>query len=130
MRRTIAWAALVAWLGASGLSWDLLQVVAWVKMSAENARSMDVAAAVSKTLNDAPCSLCCAVKAGRESSESAAPLAKQEQAKSKEKTPAALWSADVLPSPEHGRVRLAGAPDGCPPALFAEVPVPPPKRGV
>jgi hypothetical protein len=127
MRRTIAWAALVAWLGASGLSWDLLQVVAWVKMSAENARSMDVSSAVSKTLNDAPCSLCCAVKAGRESSESDAPLAKQEQAKSKEKAQGSLWAASEAPEPIHGFAGLVPIPFRSHKGPLCEVPVPPPK---
>ena len=32
----------MAWLAASGLSWDLLQVVAWTKMSVENAAQRSV----------------------------------------------------------------------------------------
>ena len=34
LRQPFAWLALVAWLAASGLSWDLLQVVAWTNTSA------------------------------------------------------------------------------------------------
>jgi hypothetical protein len=127
MRRTIAWAALVAWLGASGLSWDLLQVVAWVKMSAENARSMDVSSAVSKTLNDAPCSLCCAVKEGRESSDSSAPAGRTEQAKAKEKAQGSLWAASEAPEPIHAFAGLVPIPFRSHNGPLCEVPVPPPK---
>ena len=127
IRRSIAWAALVAWLGASGLSWDLLQVVAWVKMSAENARSMDVATAVSKTLKDEPCSLCCVVKAGRESSETAAPAGPTEQSKSKEKVQGALWTAGESLSPRQEFADLVPIAVRSHEGPLLEVPVPPPK---
>ena len=128
LRRMIAWAALVAWLGASGLSWDLLQVVAWVRMSAENARTMDVASAVTKTMKDAPCSLCCVVKAGRASTESSAPLAKRDQEKAKEKSQACVWMEPALHSPDHDFLALAAFGSHWAPGPLIEVPVPPPKR--
>lgn len=84
LRQPLAWLALVAWLAASGLSWDLLQVVAWTKMSVDNATQLTAAAAVSKTLEDAPCPLCKAAQEGRKKSEQA-PLAKDEVAKVKAK---------------------------------------------
>ena len=117
----------MAWLGASGLSWDLLQVVAWVKMSAENARSMDVAAAVSKTLKDEPCSLCCTVKAGRESSGQSAPAGQTEQSKSKEKVQGALWTAGESLSPRHEFADLVPISVRSHEGPLLEVPVPPPK---
>jgi len=126
LRQPFAWLALVAWLAASGLSWDLLQVVAWTKMSVDNATQLTAASAVSKTLQDAPCPLCKAAQEGRKNS-AQAPLAKDELAKVKAKAdPVAgesLLLADKVfsgrdyarPVDERGRSRVA------------EVPVPPPR---
>lgn len=125
-QRPFAWLALVAWLAASGLSWDLLQVVAWTKMSVENASHRSVGAAVTKALADAPCAMCKVAQDGRKQSEQQ-PLAKDDSAKAKTK---ADTSVDVLavvgaqdfqgqahawPSDEVGLIRVG------------EVPVPPPR---
>lgn len=125
LRQPIAWLALVAWLAASGLSWDLLQVVAWTKMSVENAAQRSVGAAVTKALADAPCAMCKVAQDGRKQSEQ--PLAKDDSGKTKSK---ADTSVDVLavigeqdfqgrehvrPSDEVGLTRAS------------EVPVPPPR---
>jgi hypothetical protein len=125
-QRPFAWLALVAWLVASGLSWDLLQVVAWTKMSVENAAQRSVGAAVTKALADAPCAMCKVAQDGRKQSEQQ-PLAKDDSAKAKAK---ADTSVDVLavigaqdfqgrahawPSDEFGLIRAG------------EVPVPPPR---
>jgi len=83
-QRPIAWLALVAWLAASGLSWDLLQVVAWTKMSVENAGQSSVGAAVTKALADAPCAMCKVAQDGRKQSEQQ-PLAKEGSVKAKAK---------------------------------------------
>ena len=125
LRQPIAWLALVAWLAASGLSWDLLQVVAWTKMSVENAAQRSVGAAVTKALADAPCAMCKVAQDGRKQSEQ--PLAKDDSGTTKSK---ADTSVDVLavigaqdfqgreharPSDEVGLIRAG------------EVPVPPPR---
>jgi len=125
-QKPFAWLALVAWLAASGLSWDLLQVVAWTKMSVENAAQRSVGAAVTKALADAPCAMCKVAQDGRKQSEQQ-PLAKEDSAKAKAK---ADTSVDVLvvvgaqdfqgrahawPSGEVGLIRAV------------EVPVPPPR---
>jgi hypothetical protein len=116
----------VAWLAASGLSWDLLQVVAWTKMSVDNATRLSAGAAVSKALADAPCALCKVAQDGRKKTEQA-PLAKDEVAKAKAKA-----------DPVTGEIRLAAAnlfsgsdhprpADETGLARVAEVPVPPPR---
>ena len=125
-QRPLAWLALVAWLAASGLSWDLLQVVAWTKMSVENAAQRSVGAAVTKALADAPCAMCKVAQDGRKQSEQQ-PLAKDDSGKTKAK---ADTSVDILavigaqdfqgreharPSDEVGLIRAG------------EVPVPPPR---
>ena len=96
-------------------------------MSVDNATQLTAAAAVSKTLEDAPCPLCKAAQEGRKNSESA-PLAKDDIAKVKAKA-----------DPVAGEIvlRAAVSPSGRDHALPAdevglmrrdEVPVPPPRR--
>ena len=124
--KPIAWLALVAWLAASGLSWDLLQVVAWTKMSVDNATQLTAAAAVSKTLEDAPCALCKVAQEGRKNSEQA-PLTKDEAAKVKAKAdPVAgeihLLAAKLFSGRDHARPS-----DEVSVSRVAEVPVPPPR---
>ena len=125
-RQPFAWLALVAWLAASGLSWDLLQVVAWTKMSVDNATQLTAAAAVSKTLEDAPCALCKVAQDGRKNSEQA-PLTKDEVAKVKAKAdPVAggihLLAAKLFSGRDHARPS-----DEVSVSRVAEVPVPPPR---
>ena len=127
LRVTLAWTALVAWLAASGVSADLLQVFAYANMAANNAQSMTASAAVAKALEDAPCELCKAAAAARKASEQA-PLGKQEAAKSKVKPDGAVWSVR-LPARDLGRAesfREVTVSVFCP-ELICEVPVPPPK---
>ena len=125
-RQPFAWLALVAWLAASGLSWDLLQVLAWTKMSVDNASQLTAAAAISKTLEDAPCSLCKVAQDGRKNSEQA-PLAKDESAKVKAKADPASGEIHLL------AVKFFLGRDYARPAdeesvlRVAEVPVPPPR---
>jgi hypothetical protein len=125
-QRPFAWLALVAWLAASGLSWDLLQVVAWTKMSVENAAQRSVGAAVTKALADAPCAMCKVAQDGRKQSEQQ-PLAKDDSAKAKAK---ADTSVDVLAV--IGAQDFQGRPHGWPTdevglIRAGEVPVPPPR---
>ena len=122
----VAWVAIAAWAMASGLSWDLLQVVAWVNMSATNARTMSPGAAVAKTMTDAACPLCKVASDGRAHSEQT-PLAKQEAVKAKVKVDAALplvtlgFAALSAHRLEVGRERWSVI------TQLREVPVPPPK---
>ena len=127
LRVTLAWTALVAWLAASGVSADLLQVFAYANMAANNAQSMTASAAVAKALEDAPCELCKAAASARQAAEQA-PLGKQEAAKSKVKPDGAVWSVR-LPARDLGRAesfREVTVSVFCP-ELICEVPVPPPK---
>jgi hypothetical protein len=123
--RPLAWLTLLAWLSASGLSWDALQVVAWAKMSVDNSRDVSLVDAVGKTMSDAPCPLCRAAQTGRKQSEQT-PLASQELQKAKAKSPTALWVRDLLAaSPTiSGPDRPADVVAEVRPA---EVPVPPPR---
>jgi hypothetical protein len=126
LRILVAWAAIAAWAAASGLTWDLLQVAAWVNMSADNARTMSAGAAVAKTMTDESCPLCRAAAEGRAQSEQS-PLTKQDPVKAKEKSDASLpWVAVRIDD----RVGWRLAPDesrAALPSLAREVPVPPPK---
>jgi hypothetical protein len=65
---------LCAWLLATGVHWDAIQVVAWSRMFADNARTLPVLAAVRQTFDPREmCGMCCAVQqAKREQREAAA----------------------------------------------------------
>ena len=122
----MAWAALAAWLASSGLSWDLLQVVAWANMSRVNAVSLSTDQAIRKALNDKPCPLCLASQKGREASEQS-PVSKSESLKVKAKYDFAMDDGVVLPLPYLISAQYVGGPDVKPRQLSREVPVPPPK---
>ena len=125
-RQPFAWLALVAWLAASGLSWDLLQVVAWTKMSVDNASQLTASAAVSKTLVDAPCALCQVAQDGRKNSEQA-PLAKDDNAKLKAKADPASGEIHLLAVKFFSGRDFARPSDEVGVSRVAEVPVPPPR---
>lgn len=125
-RQPFAWLALVAWLAASGLSWDLLQVVAWTKMSVDNASQLTASAAVSKTLEDAPCALCKVAQDGRKNSEQA-PLTKDEVAKVKAKADPVAGEIYLLAAKLFSGRDFARPSDQVSEARVAEVPVPPPR---
>jgi len=126
LRIFVAWAAIAAWSAASGLSWDLLQVAAWVNMSAANARTMTAGAAVAKTLTDEACPMCKAAAEGRAKSEQS-PLAQQDAAKAKLKAEAAMPVLVADPSVlVSARLRFA-SDDRSSITRSREVPVPPPK---
>ncbi len=125
-RQPLAWLALVAWLAASGLSWDLLQVVAWTKMSVDNASQLTASAAVSKTLVDAPCALCKVAQDGRKNSEQA-PLAKDDNAKVKAKADPASGEIRLLAAKFFSGRDYMRPADEVSVSRVAEVPVPPPR---
>ena len=117
---TLAWAALVAWLVASGVSADLLQVFAFAD---------HVAKGVAVTAKD-HCGPCLAVDAARDASDHAAP-AKHEVAKIKVKADGAVWSVR-LPSVAltAGKTFREVVISAYCPELICEVPVPPPEASV
>ncbi len=126
-RATIAWAALAAWLLSSGVSADLLQVVAYANMTAQNARAMSAQAALAKAMQDAPCRMCKVAAAARQASEQS-PLAKQEAVKSKVKPDGAVWTVrlpSAAPSASPSFVEILALVRY--PEMIREVPVPPPK---
>ncbi len=127
LRSTFAWAALVAWLAASGVSADLLQVFAYVNMAAANAKTMTATQAVAQAMEDAPCELCKAAAAARRAAEQA-PLSKQDVVKAKVKPDGTLWTFR-LPSRDLDRVESFRemAVSAFYPEMISEVPVPPPK---
>ena len=75
---------LLAWLCANGAVWNVVQVVAWVKMYHAYAQIMPAAQALKVTLDgSAPCELCVISEHGRDQ-------AREQQ------SPAALASTDKL----------------------------------
>ena len=116
----------MAWLAASGLSWDLLQVVAWTKMSVDNATALTATAAVSKTLEDAPCPLCLAAQEGRKNAEQA-PLAKDEISKVKAKADPVAGQGGLVSAKLFSGCDYARPADEVCVARVTEVPVPPPR---
>jgi hypothetical protein len=127
LRITLAWTALAAWLAASGVSADLLQVFAYANMAAKNAQTMAASAAVAKAMADAPCPMCKVAAAARQAAEQA-PLAKQDAVKAKVKPDGDVWSVR-LPGRDFGSAetfREVIVSVFCP-ELIHEVPVPPPK---
>ena len=88
---------MVAWLAASGVSADLLQVFAYANMAAANAKTMTASAAVAKAMEDAPCAMCKVAASARQAAEQA-PLGKQEVAHSKVKPDGAVCPSACLPA--------------------------------
>ncbi len=125
--KPFAWLALVAWLAASGLSWDLLQVVAWTKMSVENAAQRSVGAAVTKALADAPCAMCKVAQDGRKHSEQQ-PLAKEDAVKAKAKADGSAGVLAVVGAQDFQGRAHARPEDEVGLTRASEVPVPPPRR--
>ena len=116
----------MAWLAASGLSWDLLQVVAWTKMSVENAAERSVGAAVTKALADAPCAMCKVAQDGRKQSEQQ-PLAKDDAAKTKAKADTSVDVLVVIGAQDFQGREHARPTDEVGLIRAGEVPVPPPR---
>jgi hypothetical protein len=116
----------VAWLAASGLSWDLLQVVAWTKMSVENAGQRSVGAAVTKALADVPCAMCKVAQDGRKQSEQQ-PLAKEGSVKAKAKADASVDVLVVIGAYDFQGREHARPTDEVGVTRASAVPVPPPR---
>jgi len=117
LRNTLAWAALVAWLFASGVSADLLEVCAHADHLVKKVQVMEKD-------HCAPCELAAAARAASDH----APVAKQDAAKAKVKADGSVWSVR-LSGPELGSAetfREVVVSVFCP-ELIHEVPVPPPK---
>ena len=49
---------LVAWLLATGVQWDLLQVFGWARMVVNHSQTMSITAAVKKTFGGEMCGVC------------------------------------------------------------------------
>ena len=77
MRKNVAIASLLfAWLCANGALLDAVQVFAWGKMFAENARTQPLAAALRATFDPAkPCELCRTVAAAKDTAARELPTA-------------------------------------------------------
>lgn len=95
-------------------------------MSVDNAAALTASAAVSKTLEDAPCPLCKAAQEGRKNSDQA-PLAKDEVAKVKAKADPLAGEVVLLPAPLFSGRAFARPLAEVGVARVAEVPVPPPR---
>ncbi len=124
--KPFAWLALVAWLAASGLSWDLLQVVAWTKMSVENAAQRSVGAAVTKALADAPCAMCKVAQDGRKQS-GQQHLVKDDAVKAKAKADSSVDVLAVIGAHDFQGREHARPKDEVGLTRVSEVPVPPPR---
>ena len=127
MRRRLAIFFLVtAWLCASGVLWDMVQVVAWGRMFAGYAREANVATALRETFDPRrPCPICRAVSQARDTA--------QRQLPQDQNSNPALQKMVFLPEAESGPIVLAVVSDRAEmtPARAltrpVEVPVPPPR---
>ena len=122
----IVWGVLAAWLASSGLTLDLLQVVAWVNMSRINATTLSTTEAINKTLKDKPCSLCKVVQKARSASEQV-PLDKGDALKAKIKYDFNFAQGAYLALPKDYDFISQRNPEVYSGQLAEEVPVPPPK---
>jgi hypothetical protein len=125
-KKFAVFAVLAAWLASSGLTWDILQVVAWANMSRANAANLSTSEAIGKTLSDKPCSLCEVVQTARSATEQT-PVDKSDILKAKIKYDFNYGSGFYLTLPEvYGTIfqRDQGIYSW---RLTEEVPVPPPK---
>ena len=125
-KRFAVWAVLAAWLASSGLTWDLLQVVAWVNMSRTNAIYLSTSEAITKTLSDKPCPLCKVVEKGRKTTEQV-PVDKSDVLKAKIKYDFNHGGGVYLILPESYAVIFQRDRGISSRQLAQEVPVPPPK---
>jgi hypothetical protein len=69
---------LSAWLLATGVHWDAIQVVAWSRMFADNARTLPVLAAMRQTFDPQKmCGMCCAVQQAKREQRAAAAVGQE-----------------------------------------------------
>ncbi len=117
---------LSAWLLATGVHWDAIQVVAWSRMFADNARTLPLLAAVRQTFDPQEmCGMCCAVQdAKREQREAASPAAQADG-----KAPLVIQpTARVLVAAPAGQPWWMNESDT--PAVERDAPPVPPPRGM
>ncbi len=95
-------------------------------MSVDNASQLTASAAVSKTLEDAPCPLCKVAQEGRKNSEQA-PLSKDEVAKVKAKADPVAGEIRLVAANLFSGRDFARPQDEVSLTRMAEVPVPPPR---
>lgn len=126
LRLTGVAAALAAWLVATGLAWDGLQLAAWANMARLNARTMPASTALRTAMTGAPCKHCLAVREAREDSGRSAPAANQ-PGKSVADLPPPGDQPFAFLAP---RAAWAQPTNRSAPTLPSEVPVPPPRGRV
>ena len=126
MRKNLAITSLLfAWLCANGALLDAVQVFAWGKMFAENARTLPLGEALRTTFDPAkPCEFCLGVAAAKETAKQQLPGSVDQP--STEKLVLALHSSArpffLSPYPDWP-VTLASVP----PSRTEPVPLPPPR---
>lgn len=116
-------AALTAWLVATGLAWDGLQLAAWANMARLNVQTMSADVALKTAVTGAPCKHCLAVREAREGAARSAPIANQ-PSKSVADLPLPTNQLFAFLAPRAAweqPTNLSAA------TLSAEVPVPPPR---
>lgn len=123
LRLTGVAAALIAWLVATGLAWDGLQLAAWANMARLNARTMSADAAIRTAVTGAPCKHCLAVREARAAAERGLPAAGQPGKSVADLAPPADTRFAFL-APRAGWAELT---DLSAPIRPDEVPVPPPR---
>lgn len=115
---------LAAWLLATGVHWDAIQVFAWGRMFSDNARTLPVLAALRQTFDPQEmCGMCCAVQSAKREQREAAVTGQGEG-----KAPLVIQPVATV---------IIAAPDGQPwemnesgtPAVERDAPPVPPPRG-
>ena len=73
MRRRLAFVlTLTAWLLATGSHWDVVQAVAYARMFADNARTLPLGAALTRTFSpEGRCNMCAAVDTAKQAADHA-----------------------------------------------------------
>lgn len=73
MRRRFAFVlTLTAWLLATGSHWDVVQAVAYARMFADNARTLPLGAALTRTFSpEGRCNMCAAVDTAKQAADHA-----------------------------------------------------------
>lgn len=114
---------LVAWLLATGVQWDLLQVFGWARMVVNHSQTMSITAAVTKTLGGEMCGVCEIVSQAKRRPADAAPAGGPHDAKVVLLVPAA--PAFVFSAPDPGV--WSAAPSAALSVPRTAPPLPPPR---
>ncbi|MDR2430100.1 MAG: hypothetical protein LBD14_04285 [Puniceicoccales bacterium] len=142
-QRIVLVLTLLAWTAATGVHWDVLQIVAYGKMTVNfsTSKNLTLAQAAAKALSgEAPCTLCKMVSAAKGANANDAPtIATASTAGTSGKAPIAKKTdlkklSHSLPPPMAGlpTIAMSFAPrlvdaDRLPPSPALDVPAPPPK---